>query len=94
MIPADTLKCAQEAYASVCLSYADGTVHTKSARVDVSGEYDLPFARYNDSRPKSMSGFVYYSDNDSAARSFMLLSDISLVRIHPYTAKPKTKKRK
>ena len=72
----------QSAYASVRLDYADGKCFTNAARVDSNGCYILSTPRYPDSKLKSMSGFVYYSDDDSTAHAGLLLGDISLVRVH------------
>ena len=82
----DTL-LGQSAYASVRLDYADNTVFTDAVRVDTAGLYNLSAPRYPDSKLKSMSGFVYYTDNDSTASSGLLLGDLSLVRIHPIVKK-------
>ena len=72
----------QNAYASVRLDYADSTVYTNSVSVDTTGLYVLSAPRYSGDKLKSMSGFVYYTDNDSTANSLLLLSDLSLVRMH------------
>ena len=89
-IPRDTLEIVQNAYASVRLDYGDGGVLTRSVRVDTSGVYHLPTLPKPDKKLKSMSGFVYYSDNDTTSLSRLLLSDITVVRIHPL--KQNTKK--
>lgn len=73
----------QRAYASIRLEYADGMLFTKSAYIDSCGYYNLSAPRNPDSRLKSMSGFVYYADDDSTARAGLLLSDISVLRMHP-----------
>lgn len=73
----------QEAYASIRLDYDDSTSCTAGVRVDTVGRYLLSAPRNYDSRLKSMCGFVYYTDNDTAAVSRMLLHDISVYRIHP-----------
>ena len=73
----------QSAYASIRLDYADGGVFTNAVRVDSTGVYNLSASRNPDSKLKSMSGFVYYVDDDSAANSGLLLGDISLVKMRP-----------
>ena len=73
----------QRAYASIRLDYADSTVFTNSIYIDTTGLYRLSAPRYLPSKLKSMSGFVYYVDNDTTARSGLLLNNISVVRIHP-----------
>lgn len=83
----ENIPLTQSAYASVRLDYADGTVFTNAVRVDTTGYYNLSAPRYSDSKLKSMSGFVYYTDNDSTAASGLLLADISVVRIHPLVKK-------
>lgn len=77
----------QSAYASIRLAYADSTLFTKAVNVDTSGVYLLSAPRYPDSKLKSMSGFVYYTDNDTTASSGLLLGDLSVSRIHPVVKK-------
>lgn len=77
----------QRAYASIYLEYADKTLFTAAVDIDTCGLYNLKVPRNADSKLKTMSGFVYYTDNDSTARAGLLLSDISVVRIHPPVVK-------
>ncbi len=93
-IPSSIDSLVQKAYSAIRLDYADGTVYTKSLTVDASREYHLSAPRYAKSKLKSMSGFVYYSDNDSTAQARLLLADISVVRIHPKQESKKVKKRR
>lgn len=73
----------QEAYASVSVEYDGGGLYTNAVRIDSVGVFNVPVTRNFDDDIKSMCGFVYYADNDTTARSRMLLGDISLLRIHP-----------
>ena len=73
----------QSAYASIRIDYTDGGVFTNSLRIDTAGVYSLSASRNPDSKLKSMSGFIYYADDDSAANSGLLLGDISLVKMRP-----------
>ena len=77
----------QKAYASIRLDYDDKSVYTNAVSVDSTGLYALSAPRNPDSKLKSMSGFVYYSDDDTTASSGLLLGDISVVRIHPSVKK-------
>lgn len=77
----------QEAYASVILEYNDKSVRVNGVGVDEPGHYDIAVPRNYGSRLKSMSGYVYYFDNDTSDVSRMVLSDLSVKRIHPVQAK-------
>ena len=77
----------QSAYASIRLDYEDESVFTNACSVDSSGFYSLSAPRNPDSKLKSMTGFVYYADDDTIASSGLLLGDISVVRIHPSVPK-------
>lgn len=73
----------QEAYAAMTLVYDDERYHTAGMNVKESGSYLLTVPRELNSRLKSMSGYVYYFDDDTTHQSCLLLSDLSLKRIHP-----------
>ena len=74
----------REAYASIALEYDNDTLyHAAGISVKESGTYSLSVPRNFENRMKSMSGYVYYYDNDTASESSLLLSRISLKRIHP-----------
>ena len=77
----------QRGYASIYLEYADNTLFTNDVNVDTSGFYKLAAPRNPDSKLKTMSGFVYYTDNDTTAKAGLLLADISVVRVHPPVTK-------
>ena len=72
----------QSAYSAIMLDYADGTFAGSGIEVAASGKYTISVERNKESRLKAMSGFVYYSDNDTAANSKVVLNDISVRRIH------------
>lgn len=73
----------QEAYAAVIMEYDDETFQTAGVSVRESGNYILTAPREREGRLRSMSGYVYYYDNDTALESGLLLSGLSLKRIHP-----------
>ena len=78
----------QEAYAAVTLEYDDESFRISGMSIKESGAFVLPVSRNFKSRLNSMSGYVYYFDNDTTYGSRMLLNDLSLKRLHP----PKDKK--
>ena len=80
----------QEAIASIRIDYDNGTYYHKNLRITESGEYVLAAPRDFNRNLKSMSGFVYYVDDDESTKSKLLLSEISVTRIHP----PKLQKKK
>lgn len=73
----------QQAYAAVTLEYDDETYHITGMSIKESGLFVLPVSRNFKSRLNSMSGYVYYFDNDTSYTSRMLLNDLSLKRLHP-----------
>jgi hypothetical protein len=73
----------QGAFAAITVAYEDGKVEHSSVRVEKTGHAVLTLNRYFDSRPVSMNGFVYYSDNDTTASARLVLTGISVIRIHP-----------
>ncbi|MBO7302204.1 MAG: DUF4296 domain-containing protein [Bacteroidaceae bacterium] len=83
-------KVNQEAFASIRIDYDNGAYYHKNLRITESGEYSLATPRDFNRNLKSMSGFVYYIDDDEKAKAKMLLSGISVTRIHP----PKSQKQK
>ncbi len=84
----------QEAYAAIQLAYEDGAVYSKGLPVKNNGNAVVALERYQGSRLKSMNGYVYYFDNDTLALSRLILSDISVERIHPLLADSIDGKRK
>lgn len=92
-IPSSADSLNQKAYSSLRLEYSDSTVFTNAVVVGTSGKYSLSSPRYMPSRLKSISGFVYYSDNDTTSASCMLLGDLSVVRIHPVIVEDELKER-
>lgn len=73
----------QLAHAALSLEYEDGSSDSKGLDIVENGEYVLAPERNAGSRLKSLSGFVYYFDNDTTSAAKLLLNDISLTRIHP-----------
>lgn len=79
----------QEAYASIRVDYDDKTYYHKDLSITESGEYSLAAPRDFDRKLKKMSGFVYYVDDDKNTKAKVLLSGISVTRIHPLKASKK-----
>ena len=74
----------REAYASIVLEYDNDTsYHAAGISVKEPGAYSLTVPRNFENRMKSMSGYIYYYDNDTALVTSLLLSNISLKRFHP-----------
>ena len=73
----------QEAYAAITLEYDDNTYSMSGISVREDGRYSVPASRNFNSRLKSMSGYVYYFDNDTTYASRLLLDKLSLLRVHP-----------
>lgn len=82
-IPGSKPDVMREAYASVVLEYDNEKYYATGVNVKESGAYTVSAPRDFKNRLRSMSGYIYYFDNDSAHESYMLLSDISLKRFHP-----------
>lgn len=83
----------QRAHAGLFVMYDDGS--SDNAGADVSqGDCQLSVKRNMDSRMKSVSGFVYYCDDDSLAKAKMMLGNISVkkIRVNDKTAKGDKKK--
>ena len=80
----------QDAVASVSLTYDDGTDACSTVSVTESGSYAVAVERY-DSRLKSMNGFLYYFDNDTTSSSRIVVTDISVKRMHPVVSDEKKK---
>lgn len=72
----------QEAYASITLGYDDGSYAVAGLNIHESGHYELAKARNYKTRIGSVSGYIYYFDNDTSATSMMLLDRLSLKRLH------------
>ena len=73
----------QEVYAAILLEYGDDSYFTGSLNIEESGMYTLPVPRNFNSYPKSMSGYLYYLDNDTTYNSRVVLDGLSLKRLHP-----------
>lgn len=71
----------QKAHAGIFVKYVNGTADSYGLDVDTRGINSLAVKRNPDARLESMSGFVYYTDNDSLSKAKMLLSDISVRKI-------------
>lgn len=82
----------QNIYASITLDYEDGTYEGAGLDVKATGKYSLAVPRNKKSRLKSMSGFIYYTDNDSASTSRAVVNRISLRRMHVGAGKSAKKK--
>ncbi|MBQ5887787.1 MAG: DUF4296 domain-containing protein [Bacteroidaceae bacterium] len=73
----------QQAFAAINYEYNDKTTGAHEVIVDSPGHYELYVPRNYGSRLKSMDGYVYYYDNDTVGAARMIISDISLRRLHP-----------
>ena len=73
----------QKLYAAVVVNYTDNSSVSDIVEIDASGDCALQFTRDYDKVIKGVNGFIYYSDADSTAASGVLLSGLSLRRIHP-----------
>ena len=82
-LPGDVCGIKQDVYAALTLEYGDGKYHMAGRSVQETGSFAVAAPRNYGSRLKSMSGYIYYFDNDSSSGSHVLLSDISLKRFHP-----------
>lgn len=71
----------QKAHAGIFVKYVDGTAGNYGLDVGAGGINSLAVKRNSDAKLESMSGFVYYTDNDSLSKAKMLLSDISVKKI-------------
>ncbi|MBR5850957.1 MAG: DUF4296 domain-containing protein [Bacteroidaceae bacterium] len=78
----DTLSVKQEAYAAITLEYSDDAYSMAGVSVKKSGNFAVAAPRNVQSRLRSMSGYIYYFDNDTANSSKLILSGLSLKRIH------------
>ena len=77
----------QEVYAAINLEYNNTKSASKGVKVSESGHYDIAVPRNNSSRLKSMSGYIFYNDSDTAASSKVIISGISVKRLHPVSPK-------
>lgn len=87
----DEFSVKQQAIAAVRFEYSDNTIGYNEVAVDSPGYYELCVPRNFKSRLKAMDGYVFYYDNDTTCSARMILSDISLRRIHPVQSKSKDK---
>ena len=85
----DTLNVKQEAYAAITLEYSDDSYSMAGVSVKNSGNYAVAAPRNANSRLRSMSGYLYYFDNDTANASKLILSGLSLKRLHAVQAAKK-----
>lgn len=74
---------AQHVYAAIIVTYNDDTTKSVAANINSSGTYTLQIARDYDRKISEVNGFIYYNDNDESAKSGVILSGLSLLRIHP-----------
>lgn len=72
----------QSLYTALVVEYEDGTSFSVGKYKMTNGNCAISAPRNFASRPKYMSGFVYYSDDDSTAMARLLLNRISLKRMH------------
>ena len=82
-LPSGGAAVKQDVYAALTLEYSNDSCFMAGTSVQEPGAYAVEVPRNYGSRLKSMSGYVYYFDNDSLSGSHVLLSNISLKRFHP-----------
>lgn len=70
----------QKAHAALFVMYDDGTSDNSGTDVEQGG-CSLAVKRNMASRIRSVSGFVYYHDDDSLAKAKMMLGNISVLKI-------------
>ena len=87
LIPEDEGAVKHEAYAAINLTYDNSSQNAAWVTIRESGHYALTVPRNEDSRLKSMSGYLFYLNNDTTNKARMILSDISVKR---YRAKKKS----
>lgn len=73
----------QNLYAAVLVLYNDTTPNSIALNVQKSGSHTLQIPRNFNNKMKELRGFIYYNDNDDSIKSGVVLSDLSLLRIHP-----------
>ena len=75
----------QIVYAALLASYNDNTTESVAMNIKTSEPFTLQIPRDYDRTMNEIKGFIYYNDNDAAAKSGVVLSGLSLLRIHPFT---------
>ena len=83
----------QEVYTAINLEYSDESYYAADLSAKESGYFTVSAPRNKSGRLKSMSGFIFYFDNDTANASKAVLSGLSVKRLHPSKSK-NTKARK
>ena len=73
----------QNVYATLMVAYADNTTESYGLNISTSGLNVLTMPRDYDRTIKGVDAFLYYMDNDKTSQSGVLLSGVSLLRIHP-----------
>jgi hypothetical protein len=73
----------QQLYAALLISYNDTTPKSVALNIEKSGSYVLQVPRNYDCTMKEVKGFIFYDDADDSIKSGVVLSDLSLLRIHP-----------
>ena len=73
----------QNLYAALVVSYKDTLPQSIGLNIEKSGSYTLPVQRNFDCKMNELRGFIYYNDNDDSLKSGVILSELSLLRIHP-----------
>lgn len=90
-IPKGETGVERHAHAAINYEFSDKTTGFQWAHVKAPGHYELRVPRNFKSRLKSMNGYVFYSDNDTTYASRVVVSDISLRRIHPVQSNSSSK---
>ena len=71
----------QKAYASITLEYSNDSCCFAGVDIEGSGCFSVSAPRDTKNRLKSMSGYIFYFDNDAECESKALFSDLSVKRL-------------
>ena len=71
----------QKAYASIAIEYGNGLCYYGGVDIDEDGHFSVSAPREYRSCLKSMSGYIFYFDNDAECESKALFGDLSVKRL-------------
>lgn len=80
-LPAGMDSVTQKAYASIALEYKNGSCYFGGVDVEKNGRFSVSAPRDPKNRLESMSGYIFYFDNDAGGESKVLFSDLSVKRL-------------
>ena len=82
-LPAGNDSVMQKAYASIALEYVNGSCYFGGVEVEGEGNFSVSAPRNFKNRLKSMSGYLFYFDNDATCKSKAIFSGLSVRRLRP-----------